>query len=128
MDKDIAVLQTEFKNLHESQRNQTDMLKEIMTQTKRTNGRVGLIEERHRIEDQQGIPKRLASLEKWKYGVMAVCTLVLLVGYKVITWSFDGMLRDSLQEHALEYEKDIDEKIEASIKKVLAGYEFNITE
>lgn len=132
-DVDVAVLKTEFKNVHDLMGSQTALMEKIFTQTKATNGRVNKLEaakeaeekmrkERKEEDDKRRFPDRIRSLENWKYGVMAVCTVIMITGYKVMTLSVGEIVRDELAIHNAEIEAKMDERIAA----VLSDYEFEL--
>ncbi|MCP4440358.1 MAG: hypothetical protein GY810_15540, partial [Aureispira sp.] len=109
-ESDIAVAKNDIEHIRDTLHDIKTLAIDTKKQATKTNGRVNLLEVNKKERERLRIPYRINSLEKWKYGIMTVCMIVLLGGYRVITWSFDGMVRESLSAYTEDYNKKIDAK------------------
>lgn len=114
---DVAVLKVELQNLHETMRNQTELLKEISTQTKKTNGRVTRLEVRHEQEDLQHYPDKIEKFGKFQTRVLAICAIVPLL----TSMGMGVVLKYAVDSY-------IEQQTIVAIEEVLATYDFNVTE
>ena len=92
IDKEVAVLDERLDNFDKSQARQTETLDKILAQTQATNGRVNTLEANEKNVKNLHLSRRLAAIERWKYGVTAVCTIALLFGGFI----FSLILKDSV--------------------------------
>lgn len=120
-------------HLDDSQGDMKKDIKEILTQTKKTNGRMTRMEIRHEEEDKHAeeekeekaqVKNRLRKVEKWQWKKDGA----LLATVAIITTGGWFMVKGAMDEYHKDKDAQFRESIMAAVDEKLNGYEFEIIE